>query len=110
MNRKGLKGNGLGAGRWDYFSLGLCLEWIAIWKNRNEDSNPSQKYVAELIKEEKRKEVEEEMRVQETPLEFLTVGGRLMLESGLLTREAMHTEGWALGRGMLLIVDTKGKP
>ncbi|XP_048454819.1 dynein regulatory complex protein 11 [Rhincodon typus] len=36
----------------------------AIWKNRNEDSNPSQKYVAELIKEEKRKEVEEEMRVQ----------------------------------------------
>ncbi|XP_043549006.1 dynein regulatory complex protein 11 isoform X3 [Chiloscyllium plagiosum] len=34
------------------------------WKNRNEDTNFSQKYVTELIKEEKRKEVEEEIRVQ----------------------------------------------
>ncbi|XP_078084803.1 dynein regulatory complex protein 11-like [Mustelus asterias] len=35
-----------------------------IWQNRNEQMNFSQKHVDELIKEEKRKEVEEEIRVQ----------------------------------------------
>uniref|UniRef100_UPI00398F25C7 dynein regulatory complex protein 11-like n=1 Tax=Pristiophorus japonicus TaxID=55135 RepID=UPI00398F25C7 len=36
----------------------------AIWQNRDELMNFSQKHVAELIKEDKRKEVEEEIRVQ----------------------------------------------
>ncbi|ETE58086.1 hypothetical protein L345_16194, partial [Ophiophagus hannah] len=35
-----------------------------IWKNRDEKWNFSQEYDPELIKEEKRKEVEEEIRVQ----------------------------------------------
>ncbi|XP_051874852.1 dynein regulatory complex protein 11 isoform X2 [Pristis pectinata] len=35
-----------------------------VWQNRDERTNLSQKYVAELIKEDKRKEVEEEIRVQ----------------------------------------------
>ncbi|XP_072115701.1 dynein regulatory complex protein 11 isoform X2 [Mobula birostris] len=35
-----------------------------VWQNRDECTNLSQKYVAELIKEDKRKEVEEEIRVQ----------------------------------------------
>ncbi|XP_038642218.1 dynein regulatory complex protein 11 isoform X1 [Scyliorhinus canicula] len=35
-----------------------------IWQNRNEELNFPQKHVAELIKEDKRKEVEEEIRVQ----------------------------------------------
>ncbi|GCB60130.1 hypothetical protein scyTo_0014113 [Scyliorhinus torazame] len=35
-----------------------------IWQNRNEKLNFPQKHVAELIKEDKRKEVEEEIRVQ----------------------------------------------
>ncbi|XP_069790497.1 dynein regulatory complex protein 11-like isoform X2 [Narcine bancroftii] len=35
-----------------------------VWQNRDEHTNLSQNYVAELIKEEKCKEVEEEIRVQ----------------------------------------------
>ncbi|XP_041056901.1 dynein regulatory complex protein 11 isoform X1 [Carcharodon carcharias] len=35
-----------------------------VWQNRNECMNFPQKHVAELIKEDKRKEVEEEIRVQ----------------------------------------------
>ncbi|XP_078260309.1 dynein regulatory complex protein 11 isoform X5 [Rhinoraja longicauda] len=35
-----------------------------VWQNRDERANLTQKYVAELIKEDKRKEVEDEIRVQ----------------------------------------------
>uniref|UniRef100_A0ACB8GF86 Uncharacterized protein n=1 Tax=Sphaerodactylus townsendi TaxID=933632 RepID=A0ACB8GF86_9SAUR len=36
----------------------------SVWQNRDEEWNFSQEYDPELIKEEKRKEVEEEIRVQ----------------------------------------------
>ncbi|MGH0154565.1 UNVERIFIED_CONTAM: hypothetical protein FKN15_027481 [Acipenser sinensis] len=37
---------------------------LPIWQNRNESTNFNQKHVEELIKEEKRKEIESEIRVQ----------------------------------------------
>lgn len=40
------------------------LPSVGVWQNRDEKENFSQKHDAELIKEEKRKEVEEEIRLQ----------------------------------------------
>uniref|UniRef100_G1KYI0 IQ motif containing with AAA domain 1 n=1 Tax=Anolis carolinensis TaxID=28377 RepID=G1KYI0_ANOCA len=46
-------------------SVSFLLSWlIDVWQNRDEAWNFSQEYDPELIKEEKRKEVEEEIRVQ----------------------------------------------
>ncbi|KAH0621735.1 hypothetical protein JD844_023350 [Phrynosoma platyrhinos] len=46
-------------------SVSSLLSWIIdVWQNRDEAWNFSQEYDPELIKEEKRKEVEEEIRVQ----------------------------------------------
>ncbi|KAK2108211.1 Dynein regulatory complex protein 11 [Saguinus oedipus] len=42
----------------------LCLLSVDIWMNKDESWNFSQDYDPELIKEEKRKELESEIRVQ----------------------------------------------
>ena len=41
----------------------ICL-FLAVWKTRDEDANFTQKHDIELIREDKRKVVEEEIRVQ----------------------------------------------
>ena len=38
--------------------------FAGIWQTRNESENFAQKHDSELIKEEKRKEVDEEIRIQ----------------------------------------------
>ncbi|XP_048193710.1 LOW QUALITY PROTEIN: IQ and AAA domain-containing protein 1-like [Perognathus longimembris pacificus] len=39
-------------------------EYLKLWKKRQEDAYPSQSYDAEVLQEEKRKEVEQEIRTQ----------------------------------------------
>lgn len=40
------------------------LPYAEVWENRDESKNFSQRHEAELIKEEKRKEIETEIRLQ----------------------------------------------
>ncbi|KPP68559.1 hypothetical protein Z043_112753, partial [Scleropages formosus] len=43
---------------------GIALWFADVWQNRNESQNFSQRHEIELIKEDKRKEIESEIRVQ----------------------------------------------
>lgn len=42
----------------------LHLSWSDQWKNRHESAHPSQSFDPETLQEEKRKEVELEIRIQ----------------------------------------------
>lgn len=66
------------------FSGSLFSFFVAVWEPRDENSNFSQKHDSELIKEEKRMEVESEIRLQVDELmrqelkNLKLVGGRFI--------------------------------
>lgn len=73
LNRRGRRTRHLGTtallgsrveGRVTLLVLDLVLRRADFWKNRDESWNPAQDYDPEMLKEEKRKELESEIRVQ----------------------------------------------